>query len=440
MKILNFVACMMLPVSIIINSGYAMEDTGFNNPILNIDQMNDTIEYKNPIFKILNNSHDNTVLNSYIENNNNKPENTNIDISNINVSNLKNNINAKYENLMNEILELSHLVSSNNRNISTYDITNIINNLFDDINNKNKNIIIMSLKQIYNQYYNSNIPNIINNSNIYTEYEVVELIKSISSCFFKCMDYKKEIENIDKISTELTYEINGIINQIINSNNKYSGAIAKVIVNKDLEKRNKLECEKQTLEIKYNNDKNRILRLLNLNSNIDSENFINNILKDLYNKQDKEITSLYGILINTKYTNSNVCCNIYDNIVYRGLDHSYKIVTCLENILRIKDEISQTWNKFNNNKKIVINNKDKQNNKVDLNVVNNLYPNKNISNNENKFSSNNNLCNNMLDNNNKSLCNDIINKSNFNLSNISFCESKYFENENKNETNKNNNL
>lgn len=347
MKILHFVhlvACIIIPVSII-NSGYAVNNISNDNK----NSLEDT-GYPNPILKICSNNTDNAALNSYTRIHKNKLGNVHNNNNVLNEYNFKNDINTKYEKLMIEIVEVSKLVSSNNRNISTKEIINIINNIFDDINNKNKNITIMSLKNICNKYDKSNtIYNNIVDSNIFTEYEVVKLIKNLSSYFSKGTYCRKEIENIDNITSDLKSKIDKMISQIINGDNKYNGAEVKVVVNKDLDKRNKLEAERQELILKYNNDKNEMLKLLNVNYNVNSENFVKNILKDLYNKQNNEMTTLYGILTNTKYTNSNTCCNIYDNIVYKGLDYSHKIVTCLENILKIKEELMQMWNKFKNN-------------------------------------------------------------------------------------------
>ena len=377
MKILNFIACMILPISII-NSGYTMEDTGFNNPIFKIFNNSDENNLLSAsYFAIANN---NSLISEPLNNNGNlhldpnssrssdSPNSENRDIrllygakvnnngSNLNASIVNNNVNVKYEKLISEMVELSLLISSGSNNIiNTDNILKIINNIFDDINNSNKNINIMSLKHICNKYDKSNtIFNCIKNNNIFVEHKAIQIMRDLLSNFFAYTCIKEGINSIDNITKELEGKINEKVKEVINSNAKYNGANVKVIVDIDLDRKNELAQELSKMENEHTSNKKKIFDLLKLNndkvSSDNYDNFIDNILKGL--KDTDDITTLYEILNNINYINDNGTADrIYNNIVCKDLNHSHKIIVCLENILKTKEEIKQIWSDFKKNNK-----------------------------------------------------------------------------------------
>ena len=428
MKILHFIACMMMPVSIM-NNGYAMENIGNNK--YNRNAFMDT-GCNNPILRIFQNDSDNNLMNTYL----NTPEsedinigrlhldsspsdfsNSNIvsnhdikserqmfgkipfppfrnnqkyfaannqkdnNISKLNISNFRIDVDTKYENLMNEMVELERLLSSNtkmNSNINSQEVITMINNIFDDMNNNNKYINIMSLKQICNKYDSSNtIYNKIKCNNILTEHKTIKLIDDLLDNFIQYVSCKKQVDNIDEINKELTDKINIAIDNIINSNNKYSCAKVKVVIDKDLDKRNKLEAELREKKVKYNAKKLQIFRTLRLANDFTNGNFIKNILRSSEDEIIIKMTTLYDILNNEKYISDNIADEIYNNIIDKDLEYSHKICKCLENILKIKGELKQLWNSLKNNKLNKINNNNNIDNRNKVNDNNNIISEKN---------------------------------------------------------------
>ena len=413
MKILNFIVCMMLPVYIMTNA-HTMENTGYQNPIFRIvggegsDFANNLLS--STYFNMNNapksedidigrlrldsnpsdSSNSNNIHNYDIKSERQgfgKPHSNfinnqkNNNVSELNISNFKIDIDAEYEKLISKVIEFSRLTSPNmNSNISTQSIIAIINNIFDDMNNNNKVINIVSLKQICDKYDNSNtIFNKIKGNNAFIEHKVIKLIEDLANKFLKYIHLKKEVDNIDKITKELTNKINSAIDKIITSNGKYGAAKAKVIIDNDLDKRNKLEQESEEIKQKYNNDKYKMLNILKLKNNVTNENFIKNILKEVYKSGKFEVTTLYEILNNDNYVaDYNIADDIYNNIISKDLEHSHNVCKCLENILEIKEKLKQMWNNFKNNERNKINNKNDENeinneNELDDNNKNQFY-------------------------------------------------------------------
>ena len=100
------------------------------------------------------------------------------------------------------------------------------------------------------------------------------------------------------------------------------------------------------------NNEEELFNILNLKNRFICNNLMHNISIDAYKTGKVEMTTLYEILNNDKYiSNYNIADDIYNNIACQNLEYSHKIVTCLENILKIKDELEQIWSNFKNNEK-----------------------------------------------------------------------------------------
>ena len=340
MKILHFIAYMMLPISII-NNGYTMNNISNDNN----NKLEDT-GCINPIFKLLNN---NFIIKNPNYSDNNQMNKKQEDIS---ISSLKNNIGAKYESLMLEILELSRLTYSS-IDINIKKTMTLVNNIFENINHSNLNIV--SLKRICDKYDVSNtIYNGIKDNDIIVEHKVIKIINELASKFHDIIIYRNKISSIDKNAKEIEDELKNKINELIKNNDKYKGVKFTLLARNDVMKRDVLQKKLKSMEIEHNDNIQKTLRLLKFNNNVNYENFINNALNSLQNTGN--IITLYEILNNDKLINNNIASEVYNNILYKDLDHLDKIVTCLENILKIKNELKQVWNDLENNN----NNKNKK--------------------------------------------------------------------------------